>query len=76
MHYNIKKLIDQYDKNPKGNTDIIASDIQQLYDIAKNENVMKNVIWHAIINSWKAGYSAGYNKAKKENKTRKEGVAK
>lgn len=66
MHYNIKNLIEQYDKEDKGKADLLASDIQQLYDTAQNSNVMQEIIWDAIINSWKAGYSAGYNKAKRE----------
>lgn len=66
MHYNMRNLIEQYDKEDKGKSDLVASDIQQLYDIAQRTNIMQEIIWDAIINSWKAGYSAGYNKAKRE----------
>ena len=68
MHYNIESLINQYDKKVKIQCELYVSDIDKLFDISIKSNKLgfKDIAYRSISNGWKAGYMAGYNKAKRE----------
>lgn len=67
MHYNIKKLIEQYKINHTKN-DLLVSDIIQMYKCADPKETRSSLdsFWTGMYTGWQAAFAAGYNKGMKD----------
>lgn len=63
---NIRKLLEQAKQMPT--RELYASELQALYDSAKEDFGEGAGIWSCLWVGWDAGYAAGYNRALKEVK--------